>query len=387
MEHARMKRVHWYPENTRTAPPGPTLMRRCEPPTRMETNMPRRRRTRALIPAICILAFLALLSTGLAAATRCATCGNAIRGRYIKAEGKAYCSQKCYQASLPACATCGKPITGRYLKHEKKNFCSQACLDAVLPKCTVCGEAVQNYVLIGDHVYCERDAAAPRCDACGLPMTKGDELPDKRRLCERCSGRVVLDPKAAKSIYRRARREVEALTGYSFKGLPKLKLVGREKMPTARKGTPLRDVQERGYYLREEQIDTYRNGRGRVLRTETKVTETIHILYGLTPDELLCTAGHEFTHALQARSLPELHAKAPEWLKEGICQYIAAAIARRHHYAEELEDIEKSTHPAYGRGYRYLKKRFGKNNWKGLSTWLRNVDAGKLPRELPEGKQ
>ena len=359
-------------------------MARSRPDTRMEIMMPRLGRTRILIPTICILAFLAMMSPVLAGTTRCATCRNVVEGRYIKVGAKAYCSKKCYHASLPGCATCRKPITGRYLKHKKKNFCSQACLDAVLPKCTICGKAVQNYVLIGGHVYCERDAAGARCDACSLPMTKGSELADKRVLCERCSGRVVMDRKTAKSIYKRARREVEALTGYSFKGLPKLKLVGREKMPAARKGTPVRDVQERGYYLREEQIDTYRDGRGRLLRTEKKVTETIHLLYGLTPDELLCTAGHEFTHALQARSLPGLHAKAPEWLKEGICQYVAAAIARKHHYAEELESIEKSSHPAYGRGYRYLKKRFGKNNWKGLSAWLRNVDAAKLPRNLPE---
>jgi hypothetical protein len=59
-------------------------------------------------------------------------------------------------------------------------------------------------------------------------------------------------------------------------------------------------------------------------------------------------------------------------------------VARRRHHDRELANIEKSPHPAYGRGYRYLRKRFGNGNWPALLAWLRKVDVDKLPDELPE---
>ena len=346
--------------------------------------MPRLERNRVLSGAAFLLALLALVTAALAADLRCATCGKPIKGRYVQVGNKAYCSRKCHEASLPVCATCGTRIAGRHLKQGGKCYCSQRCLEAILPKCEICGKAVREYVTIKGHVYCRQHGDGPRCDACGLPVAKGSELADKRLLCERCIGQVVLEEEDAQAIYRRARREVESFLGYAFDEVPTLRLVGRDQMPASRRGVPLADVQERGYYLYQEQVDTYKDGNGRVLRTERQVTETVSILYGLTPAELLCTAGHELAHAFQARSLPDIHFKGPDWLKEGVCQYVAAAIARRRHYHDELTSIERSPHPAYGRGYRYLVKQFGKNNWKGLHAWLRTLDPAALPRVLPE---
>ncbi len=334
---------------------------------------------------IWCLALLAMLAVAGAADIRCATCGRTIRGRYIAVEGKAYCSQACHQATLPKCATCNRPISGRYLRQEDRNYCSQTCLDATLPKCSICGKPLRKFAEIKGRVYCHEHAEGPRCDACGLPMTRGRELPDKRLVCPACSGRIVLDERQARLIYQRAGREVEKLAGLDLGPLPPLELVGREAMPGNWQKLAMVDIQERGFYRREVITDTYKDtASGKVLRTEQQIKETIHILYGLTPEELLCTAGHELTHALQARFLPRVHDCGPLWLKEGICQYLAAAIARRHGHADELAAIERSPHPAYGRGYRFLKRRFGEDNWPGLFAWLKTLDPSTLPAELPE---
>jgi len=256
-------------------------------------------------------------------------------------------------------------------------------VDASLPKCELCGKPLRRMIEIKGHVYCEQHGNGPRCDACGLPLLEGKALPDKRVLCHHCAGRVVLELGDARKIYERAQRDVEKLTGIVLGELPPLELVGRDRMPSAQQGLAVEDVQERGYYRQEVKTDTYADEKGRVVRTDREVKETIYILYAITPDELLCTSGHELTHALQARFLPKIHADAPLWLKEGTCQYVAASIARRHHFADELASIEQSPHPAYGRGYRYLKRRFGKDNWSGLLAWLHELDPTTLPAELP----
>jgi endogenous inhibitor of DNA gyrase (YacG/DUF329 family) len=331
------------------------------------------------------LALLALLAAtaALAATVRCTTCGKVIRGKYVVSAGRPYCSQACYQQTLPKCAVCGKAITGRYVKHMGRDFCSQTCLEKTLPKCEICGKALREFTKIHGHVYCRQHAEGPRCDACGLPLVKGKALPDKRLLCSRCETRVVLDSRDAQAIYERAAREVKGITGVDLVPLPPLELVGREAMPASQKGLAVENVQERGFFRNEEITDTYKDGRGKVIRVEREVKENVYILYGLTPEELLCTSAHELTHAMQSRALPNIHEKAPLWLKEGICQYVAADVARRHHYADELEAIEKSPHPAYGRGYRYLQKRFGNGQWQKLHAWLRSIDPGKLPADLP----
>jgi hypothetical protein len=329
------------------------------------------------------LALLATLTIALAADIRCATCGKIIRGRYLWASGKAYCSQACHDAALPACATCNKPIRGQYLRHQERNYCSQACLNAALPKCTLCDRPLQTFVEIKGHVYCPEHANGPRCDACGLPMDRGRELPDKRTVCTACFRRIILDEHKARDIYQRARGEVERLTGLKLGELPPLGLVGRDAMPGNSQGIAMENIQERGYYRRSVNTDTYTDANGNVLRTEQQVEENIYILYGLTPEEFLCTAGHELTHALQARFLPHIHDNGPLWLKEGVCQYLAAAIARRHGYADELACIERSPHPDYGRGYRFLQQRFGDGNWPRLFAWLKALDPSTLPAELP----
>lgn len=324
--------------------------------------------------------FLLLLAAS-AADVRCTTCGKAIQGRYIAVEDQVYCSRQCHQVSLPACATCNRAITGRYLRHLDRDYCSQRCLDASLPTCVLCGKPVRRYLEVKGRIYCEEHAKATRCDACGLPMEKGWELPDKRRVCPTCHPRIVLDEDEARAIYQRAGREVERFSSRALGDLPPLKLVGREAMPGNWQDE--NGGQERGFYRHELTIDTYKDANGRILRTEREVKETVHILYGLSREELLCTAAHELGHVLQERFLPHVHEHGPAWLKEGICQYLAAAVARRHGYADELESIERSPHPAYGRGYRYLQRRFGNDNWPRLHAWLETLDPATLPAELP----
>ena len=253
--------------------------------------MPNRCKPRRTRTAILLVVALLMAAVGLAATIRCATCGTVIKGRYITLGGKAYCGQKCYEAALPKCATCSKPITGPYLQQGGRDYCSQRCVDASLPKCEICGKPLRKLIEIKGHVYCEEHGNGPRCDACGLPLVAGKALPDKRVLCPHCAGRVVLDPGDARKIYERAQRDVEKLTGIALGELPPLELVGRDQMPSGQQGLAVEDVQERGYYRQEVRTDTYADEQGRVVRTDREVKEAICILYGLSPDELLCTSG------------------------------------------------------------------------------------------------
>jgi hypothetical protein len=217
-----------------------------------------------------------------------------------------------------------------------------------------------------------------------LPFAKGYELDDGRKVCAGCHPRLVYDADQAWTLYQAARDQVRAVTGLQSPTLPRLELVGLERMPEGRRQFDEGSKIQRGMYERRVTTTTTKNLLGMKLGESKSIVEAVLILFALSRDEFIATAAHELTHDLLAEQFPEIAESAPDWVEEGICQYVSAMVCRRNSFTDMLNDIETSTLPDYGRGYRYFKRQCGDDNWPAVVKWMHTTDLSKLPSELPE---
>ena len=331
---------------------------------------------------VCVMT-LTLACPALAAVLRCDTCGKKITASYLKTNGKAYCSQECLEKALPKCASCGKPLTGKHLRWRGNHYCSRTCLEKDLPKCELCGKPLQRAYKINGHIYCEHDAQRPRCDTCGLPFIRGHEFADGRLACASCYPDLILSDTQARPLFLTAQRELRAVTGYTSTSLPALQLVGADSLRERSDHTPMHGMTQRGLYDRHVVVTTTKNIFGKIIDRKEKVRETVYILYGLTSHAFLATAIHELTHDLIAECYPEIARKTPAWVEEGICQYLAAEVCRKHGYDHVLAEIASNPDPDYGDGYRYFHRAFGPGHWQDIVRWLETVRPEHLPKTAP----
>lgn len=327
-------------------------------------------------------AAMVFLPVTLAAAATCAVCGAEITGRYVTSQGRAFCSRRCYETTLPRCAHCRRRISGKHTIAEGKRFCSQRCLESILPRCERCGKATQATTAIKGHVYCRTCGHGTRCDSCSLPFREGVRLADGRALCAGCKRDGVFGRQAALPLYRRARAELRDLTGRHAEAIPTLRLVNQRELRTVAKLSYVEGGSMRGYYDRETTTRTSRNGLGQVVGQEREVSRAVLILSGLLPDEFLATAVHELTHDWLADYCPQVK-QGPTWLEEGLCQFAAAEVCRKHGLKDALASIANSNDAVYGDGYRYVavaaKAQGRPGGWRGAMEWLAGVDPKRLP--------
>ncbi len=302
----------------------------------------------------------------------CTVCGKAIQGAFLQAGGQTFCSTECYRTTLPTCTVCGKRIEGAHLVRETQHFCSETCFRSTLPTCAVCAQPLRESFRIGNRTYCKVHAEGPRCDACNLPVAKGQTLPDGRVVCSDCRPTLVFEAKQAAPLYARAGQVLALVLGQPLPAAPPLLLVGSDQLPAHGSLDPTVSVRELGRYLRDSQTTTRRNLFGRVVSEETRANRRVLILGGLPPDRFISTAAHELTHDLLAERYPAFE-QAPSWAAEGVCQYAAALVCRRLGYGERVAEIEAADDAVYGAGYRYMTTHFGAGGWAQLSRWL---DAG-----------
>lgn len=343
--------------------------------TRQPGSRAYRRRTATAL--VCCAALV--LSAAAWGQVVCSVCGKAIQGQYLQASGKPFCSRECYRTTLPVCAVCGTTIEGAHLVHDGRHYCSEACFQRILPTCAICTQPLRQSFTIRGRTYCKAHAEGPRCDACGLPVGKGQQLPDGRVVCTECRPGLVFDRRQATELYTRAGTLIAVVTGQPVPPAPALLLAGRDQLPAHSGLDPGVSISELGRYLRETETTTSRNLFGMTLKEETRVSRRIIILYGLTPDRFLSTAVHERTHDLIATRYPAFAEQAPDWAEEGLCQYTAALVCRRLGYAERVREIESADDPVYGDGYRWFVRRFGVDGWGAMSRWLDAGGSGALP--------
>ncbi len=336
---------------------------------------------------ILLVLLLAAASLLLADDLRCATCGRTIKQskHYLEYEGRAYCSEACFQAALPKCATCGKVVAGgkkqgEFLKYKGKIYCSQACFEAALPQCAVCGKPVNGGIIVDGKHYCNahcRRQSLPQCTVCGKPVDGGlrDPLdPDKAYCSQECfsttlpacdicgarmqSWRTMEDRKYC--------QECAALPRCWSCGHPGASLPladGRTLCPDCARGAVFDTAAARALFARARRELSDRlglstghqigfhlvdlNGLSRAAkaiktsergfyhyaaviresgrrRTVEKETFDIYVLSGLRPAEFLDVAVHELAHDVQQARFPRLTDRIT---REGFAEYVASLMA------------------------------------------------------------
>ena len=317
---------------------------------------------------------------------RCATCGRRITGKYVRVEEKAYCSSRCLEQSLPRCATCGKRVQGPHPVLEDKHYCSRRCMESAMPACDLCGTPLYSGFTVGDHRYCERCAKLPRCDRCGLPFREGMALGDGRRICGDCNRGLIFTAKQADTPYMIARHELFRVTSYRSPSVPTLSVVGLDQLRKLGNWQGDPNMVQRGIYRREVTVTRITGLFGRSRETVDRIKEDVFILSGLSRPEFIATAVHELTHDLLNEKYPEIAEKAPNWVEEGLCQYVSASACLLNGYFEELDKIEKAPDAEYGDGYRYFWDKFGDADWEEVAEWLDGVKVSSLPAAAPSGR-
>lgn len=329
-------------------------------------------RARTIVAGL-LLSWLALAAPAFAEALRCAQCAVEISGRHLVAGERRYCSQDCFEETLPRCAACNGTIRGRFWKRGGRDYCDRACARSTLRRCHGCGEPVERGRTAKGRLYCERDAALPPCVGCGLPSVDGRTLTGGRRVCGECRNDLVDTHERAEPLYRRAAESVEAVTGTPLGELPPFRLVSLDELLAAGRG--VLGPGAAGLFLAEREYQVVDGKRSRIGRL---VSSEILLLRGQAPADFEAAAAHELVHLLMAQRLPLAESEGPDWLSEGAAEYVAWIAARRAGH-EELAARMSAKDPPYGTGLRWMQRRFGEAGWREFVRWLRRQEPARLP--------
>ncbi len=335
------------------------------------------------LAALLLLFGLSSSSPGKASELRCAVCGQAITGRYLEEEGRAY-HEPCYARSVAArCAVCGDPIVGPRIESDGKSYHEKCYREAVLPRCAVCGQLIEGtYLKEGGksyHPQCHRTKSA-KCAVCGGPL-EGSFLADPwgnpfharhgekslcpfcsrvmaesttggsvvsaasgMRICRLCDRRGVSGRGKAETSLERVRRRMADLFPVP-EGSFAWELVDRERLDSLlTHGQPARN--ELGLTMRISQ----RRGREESMRIR------VYLLSGL-PDWLFDgVAAHEMAHVWQnLRRLENLPLDQAEGSAE-LASYLVLDRGSTPEGRIKIQEMELSDDPAYGIGFRKAMK-------------------------------
>lgn len=337
---------------------------------------------------LLLLLFISGLGPWLLTAATCSQCRRPIPTgvRYLENEGRAFCSPRCFEATLPKCAACGKPCRGGFAK-DGQQYCSRPCVETTLPRCHHCAKRAQQGVLARsltweERFFCTDCAAAPRCFCCNLPAA-GPALADGRHLCRECAATAVVDRDAMLAAVTEVRRRLRVDLGLSTDHELDFVLVDEPTLLAQSGGTvPGREL---GLYRHESTtertvLSTTRGGRvvTRTAATEQVVeTDAILLLTHLPLAKLREVAAHELAHDWMQQNHPEI---TDPLLKEGWAEQVAALSNASFGQTALTQRMAANPDPVYGEGYRQVLDLMEKlGGMPGLRQRFREISAAAPP--------
>ena len=86
----------------------------------------------------------------------CKVCGNSMVFHF---EGNNYCSEICATKDLfGECHHCKNPLSEEWIElRDGKKFCSDECYQTTLPKCIACGNPMDSWIVVEGSSYCNND--------------------------------------------------------------------------------------------------------------------------------------------------------------------------------------------------------------------------------------
>lgn len=293
----------------------------------------------------------------------CNVCNKAIKGKYLQANNKSYCSEKCFDTTLEKCSHCKSPCKDGSMVFMGKNFCSQKCMNAVY-KCAICqGPITEAKLLNGPNdskiFICKTCSQLPPCFFCSLPFpTK--TLDDQRNICKNCEKGTINNPADIQKLFQSVRNDLQKLFNYDSKHKIDLRIVDKNKLAELGNNIYTPSANARLALMRyfaevTEETDSKGNKKKYISHEKCQVFILSH-----TPKELLLDAiAHELTHDYLRHKLGNLKDLQ---LEEGFCELVSSLYNQKigHDYLNERKLTNQD--PIYGDGYRKILKIYQENN-------------------------
>ena len=316
-----------------------------------------------------------------AATLRCSICNRKIRGRYLKANGKVYCSQKCYSKTVPVCTACKKRcLKGAYNK-DGKFYCSKKCLETTLPKCALCNKPFRKGIIVktpqGDKVFCKTCGALPKCFVCGLPAASGTYLKDGRFLGNKCGKDAIFDRAVALKVFNDVRLLMKNKLNLSTNHRLHFRLVDLNTLKKA--SANYEPGMEMGLFKHSFTINTitetsYSLLKGRQDKTKKRLSNvrySIMLLTGLPEWKFVEVCAHELAHDYMSEYFPKIKDLK---IKEGWAEYIAARVNSLYGRDYLNKRMENNTSKIYGGGYRFIRDYVKQHGFNGLMQYFNTLN-------------
>jgi len=311
--------------------------------------------TRVLVGIVAVLAVTGLLDH--AANYDCAACGKPIDADFVKAGGARYHPEHF------VCALCEKVLDGEYVVHEGHNYHASCYRDRVAPRCALCSKALEGRYLEdywGNAYHTRHEKEAQRCEYCtrfiSEKLTKGGvEYNDGRIVCKLCQRRAIDGEEEAVALMRSVATSLREFGIVVDVRTVKLHLVDLKSLRKLA-GSSRHALQG----FTQFQQDT-------VGGVPISSAVDVSMLWGLPKEEAASTLAHELMHVwLFSKNREQRNAA----LTEGSCNYAAYLVLGQEPGPLSgliIEAMMESNDPAYGKGFRRVK-RFADE--KGTKAWL-----------------
>lgn len=300
----------------------------------------------------------------------CKACTRPIQGQFNVHQGM-FLHPDCFAKQYaPKCAVCQEALTGKYVIHEGANY-HERCYGAhKAKKCDLCqrmilGTSLTNYW--GHTYHAEHAREFGECLYCGKlthPAISGGGLtyPDARVICRGCHKTAVHREADALRVVAGVRERMKHW-GVDLEGLQvPVRFIDRLRLSTMLKGGPHASMRRVSGFASMTAVQ-----RGRL--TQDKQAG-IYLLTGMPLHVLEATAAHELMHVWNFFNGPR-HAFA---LEEGSCNYMAYRIHDElgdELAAYHIDTMMKDPDPAYGAGFRKVKRYVERHGFERLLTLLR----------------
>ncbi len=273
------------------------------------------------------------------------------------------------------CAQCGKKITGRYMSAKGKSYCSEKCFEQTLPVCKLCGKHFREGMQITEDpskVYCKECAAKPPCFNCRLP-NDCIKLEDGRNICPQCNARAVFDANVAQRIFKEVRLRLKDDLKLSTDRNINLHMIGLQELErrSGHTGSPGQELGLYSYTFTEvTKTQSFKLPWQKAQEEKYRTNEryAIYFLYGMTEDKLSEVFAHELAHDWMQMYYPRI----PDLkIREGWAEYVSYSYNKIAGQEYLNLRIEKNPDPVYGDGFRMIAAYVAKNGYDGLMEYFK----------------
>ncbi len=305
----------------------------------------------------------------------CAACNLPFDGASFNVhENKPYHSACYLEQVAPRCAACGKPLTGRYVQSDGKPYHANCYRNFVVPRCVYCNEPLMEEYGV-DHwgaKFCKKHRKEyPACDFCGRLIPPAQQ--------ERSSGKLN---STRCPVCRSRAIETTEQARAAYAGVKHW--VGSQGLSFNNLPISLQ-LCDRAYLAKHGRA----NGQPHMLGITTSTTHMLNgrethtnvdgvaVLEGLPTPLFDGVVAHELGHVwLIVHGIKGL----PQWAEEGFCELLTYRYYMQMNTPESryrTESMEKNPDPVYGEGFRRVRAISDRVEFSHLLNTLQT--SGRLP--------